>query len=387
MLDIQITNCHIHTFVQDHVPRDYPYKWLRIFKATPALVGLIATFGKWFLKAEVAEKLARLHAFQREAGQKKQELIFDNVCKHYPSNTRFVVLPMIFSHAGYGQPIKTIEQQHDELATLASDIKSSASGYEVIPFATTDPRVGDKGRELWRMIEGHGFAGIKLYPRLGFSPFDPVLMEHVYPKANDMKRHGRVGLPVMSHCSRGGVQGKNMTNYLADEYTDPDGFIPVMAQFPNLRICLAHFGGLNDWTEYANPDKKKVPDYSQNWQVQIRRMIGSGDYPGLWTDISYTMFEFDEFIPFLRLLLMGNQNRHERLRQRILFGSDFYMTRQEGLSEKGVCFRLRNALGEEMFRRMAEENPRVWLGEQDPQAYPSGKPEDIWENASDPVIS
>ena len=39
------------------------------------------------------------------------------------------------------------------------------------------------------------------------------------------------------------------------------------------------------------------------------------------------------------------------------------MTRQEKLSEKAVCIRLRNALGEEVFRQIAEENPAKWLGE------------------------
>ena len=93
----------------------------------------------------------------------------------------------------------------------------------------------------------------------------------------------------------------------------------------------------------------------------IRRMIGSGDWPGLWTDISYTLFQFDDYIPFLRLFLLDDGPAD--CGARVLFGSDFYMTRQEELSEKAVCFRLRNALGEEVFRQIAETNPRVWLGE------------------------
>jgi hypothetical protein len=51
------------------------------------------------------------------------------------------------------------------------------------------------------------------------------------------------------------------------------------------------------------------------------------------------------------------------LRRRVLFGSDYYMTRQETLSERAVCFRLRNALGEEVFRQISETNPAIWLGE------------------------
>lgn len=78
----------------------------------------------------------------------------------------------------------------------------------------------------------------------------------------------------------------------------------------------------------------------------------------LWTDISYTLFHFDDFAPFLKVFL-----EDETLASRVLFGSDFYMTRQEALSERAVCFRLRVALGEAMFARIAQENPARWLGE------------------------
>jgi len=63
-------------------------------------------------------------------------------------------------------------------------------------------------------------------------------------------------------------------------------------------------------------------------------------------------------MPLLRLYM-----EDEGLRRRILFGSDFYMTRQEQLSEKAVSVRLRDSLGEGNFRQIAEINPEVWLGE------------------------
>ena len=150
--------------------------------------------------------------------------------------------------------------------------------------------------------------------------------------------------------------------YRADLFTRPDAFVPVMRAFPKLRICLAHFGGQADWRAYA---QGQAPLGDENWQVRIRRMIGSGEWPNLWTDISYTLFYFDDYIPFLRLFLTGDEPHHDRLRKRVLFGSDYYMTRQEKLSEREICFRLRNALGEEVFRQIAEVNPAIWLGEAD----------------------
>ena len=95
-------------------------------------------------------------------------------------------------------------------------------------------------------------------------------------------------------------------------------------------------------------------------------MIRSGDYPNLYTDISYTIFKFEKFIPLLKLFL-GDPAEPKPLkrvldvREKVLFGSDFYMTRQEGHSEKEISIRLRNALGEQLFRQIAETNPQAYL--------------------------
>ena len=352
MPDIRITNCHIHTFTTRHIPVNYPYAWLRPLKLFPPLVRFLAWVLALIGQHPWAEKVRRLYDFQNEAAAPDQRSILKNLLPHYPSNTRFVVLPMDLSAIGHGVPPVPLRDQHDELAALSKDPEL---GRAVIPFATIDPRADPQGAELWRALDDLHFKGVKLYPRLGFAPDDPVLMQHVYPELE------RRGLPVMTHCSRGGVQGRYVDDYMADRFTAPRSYLPILRRHPNLRLCLAHFGGQYDWKSYvgAGPDYDKA----ENWQVQIRKMIGSGDYPGLWTDISYTLFHFEDYIPFLRLFLTADTPEADRLRRRTLFGSDFYMTRQEKLSERAVCFRLRNALGEEVFRQIAETNPRIWLGE------------------------
>ena len=100
-------------------------------------------------------------------------------------------------------------------------------------------------------------------------------------------------------------------------------------------------------------------------------MILSGKFPNLWTDISYTLFEFEQNIPFLRRFLQD-----PGLARRVLFGSDYYMTRQEVLSERAICFRLREALGDPLFRQIAEINPAIWLGERDEPSWPGNEAED-----------
>ena len=356
MPNIRIVNCHVHLFTTAHVPKNYPHWLLRPFKRFPGALPFVAWLAGVLAGPATAEKIRRLQRFLKQAGSRSQRHVLDDLRRHYPSNTRFVVLPMDLSRIGHKPPPVGLPEQHDELAALARDPEI---GRAVIPFATIDPRADPEARELWRAVDDLGFAGIKVYPRLGFAPDDPRLMQHVWGRAE------RRGLPVISHCSRGGVQGRDLSDHQADRWTDPMAFAPVLRAHPGLRICLAHFGGLKDWAAYANP---RAPDpyageTTNNWQVTIRRMIASGDWPGLWTDISYTLFQFEDYAPFLRVFLMGEDEGAARLRERVLFGSDFYMTRQEELSERAVCFRLRNALGDEMFRKIAEDNPRRWLGE------------------------
>lgn len=356
MPGINIVNCHIHLFTARHVPDNYPHWALRPVKRLPWLATAVAWMLAFLGATEMAEKVRRLRRFQKETQLRDQRQVLDNVRRHYPSNTRFVVLPMDLSQIGHRAPPVDLRAQHDELAHLARD---PDIGRCLIPFVKIDPRADPQAHELWRAVDDLGFRGIKLYPRLGYAPDDVRLMQHVYPRAQAMN------LPVMTHCSRGGVQGRGVSAFQADRVTDPMAYGPVMRAFPHLKICLAHFGGQRDWGAYVNPDARSPyhDETWRNWQVVIRQMIGSGSWPGLWTDISYTLFDFEEYIPFLRLFLMGDDPGSERLRRRVLFGSDFYMTRQEALSEKAVCFRLRNALGDEVFRQIAEVNPLVWLGE------------------------
>ena len=127
---------------------------------------------------------------------------------------------------------------------------------------------------------------------------------------------------------------------------------------------LAHFGGQDDWTEYVlgHVDTNHPDIEDRNWLTAIRRYIGSGEWPGLWTDISFTMFYDDDFAPFLKMFLIGSRAETARLRERVLFGSDYYMTRNTAMSERELSVKLRLTLGEELYRQIAETNPGVWLG-------------------------
>ena len=92
-------------------------------------------------------------------------------------------------------------------------------------------------------------------------------------------------------------------------------------------------------------------------------MITSGNYPNLYTDISYTVFTpkvqglYIDLVDYLKVLLS-----HPLVRKRVLFGSDYYMVERESISEKEVSLLLRSRLGEDLYKQIAYTNPREFLG-------------------------
>ena len=90
----------------------------------------------------------------------------------------------------------------------------------------------------------------------------------------------------------------------------------------------------------------------QTWYDKVCGLIK--DYPNVYTDISYTMFNVDLF-NLLKLTLQD-----EVFKKKILYGSDFYMVEQE-TTERLFLINVRSYIGEESFKLIAEQNPQIFL--------------------------
>jgi predicted TIM-barrel fold metal-dependent hydrolase len=297
--------------------------------------------------------------------EKDQAGVFAIVSGFYPEGSRFVVLPMDMTEMNAGGVDAGIDEQHAELVRLR-DVLPEA----VIPFAAVDPRHPNIYEKTIELIERHEFRGLKLYPPTGYHPFDKRLWK-LYEYAEER------GLPVLTHCSRPSsvqyrgeptvemrtdpVTGEvlNLGRYeLLRRFTDPDAYVPLLERHPRLRICLAHFGGAGDWKSYIDhPWYGDSATADKSWLAKILEMIRSGKYPNLWTDVSYTLFANDEYVYFLKVLLQDPS-----VSRRVLFGSDFYVVENAELEERRRSVRLRAVIGEELFRALAQDNPREFLG-------------------------
>ncbi len=262
----------------------------------------------------------RYKTIGRFARYRKQQDIFEALAGQYPPDMRFVILPMDMTYMGAG---KTKSSYADQLRELVHLKTKSSFRDRVFPFVFVDPRRMDEDSGFFNwslkngkvaledclirtLIEEQGFAGFKIYPALGYYPFDLRLLP-LWKYAAERK------LPIMTHCIRGIIyyrgpkkkewdthpvfrqtmggdrydplllpqwKGKdfqvNFThplNYLCllDEqllaqviaahpslwglfgYDEKSG--TVSSGLRDLKICFGHFGGEDEWWRFLEADR------------------------------------------------------------------------------------------------------------------------------------
>jgi uncharacterized protein len=347
MPDKIIYNCHNHLFTDENIPNNFYPLWL----VPAARIKLLRWGLSWLMKGIIPftknDKVHRYTNFIKAAYRKTQENNLKHLIKYYPKDTKFIVLPMDMSQMCAGKVKEDIDIQHNELANLCNNKKYSDL---LIPFAHIEPRRDGTLERLKNLVENYNFKGVKIYPTLGYSPAHSVLMNDIFPYMIEKN------IPLMAHCSRGFVNGRcnDMTKEEAYKFADPDQYRKVMDKYPDLRICLAHFGGVGEWERHLNGENVES---DPTWVEKIVDLLRS-DYKNIFTDISYTIFNFQENLPYLKVLLQDKQ-----ISSKVLFGSDFYMVENEKYSEKRLSIDLRASLGEELFWEIANENPKIYLGE------------------------
>lgn len=362
-METNIINVHTHIFNKRNVPAKFLPFFLRPL-ATWLQNEKIANVFSWisekiFRQKHWAELIDKYHTFVSIGEEKTQREVLEDLIKQYPAGTKFAILPMDMEFMGAGTVEQSYEDQLKELALLKRDPKFQDI---IFPFIFVHPERSNILEIVKHYIEVENFSGIKMYPPLGYYPFDERL-DKVYEYAQEKK------IPITTHCSRGGVyyRGKitsDMTihpktgkripyngdnSVFCQVYTDPANYEYVLEKFPNLVLNFAHFGGYREWYKFLSNSR---PPESISWLEKIVELIKH--YPAVYSDISYTMYSPDMY-PQLKTLMQD-----EGINSKILFGSDFYMVEQE-TTEKEFYLCLRSYLGEIDFNKLAELNPKVFL--------------------------
>ena len=352
---MDINNIHTHTFTFQNVPHKFlPLQFVRfILKKNRAQT--MAKFLNSLNPFSDKDILNRYSSFLLQGKESKQKDILKDLMFYYPPKTKFGVLSVDLDYMGAGKAPKNFEEQLIELSQLKKEYPDT-----IYPFICVDPRRKNIDYLVKNYIENHNFTGIKLYPPLGFFPFDERL-DSIYKYAEKNQ------IPITVHCSRGGVYCRKKVKlkkhpitgeelkrlrkkHFTDYFTDPENYKYVLEKYKNLKICFGHFGGHSEWSDYLNnPMHENLDD---NWYTKVKRLLI--EYPNTYADVSYTLSKQDVF-PLLFISLQIPE-----LREKILFGSDFYMANIEGTEYK-FSVSLRASLGNEYFRQIAEINPQKFL--------------------------
>ncbi len=352
-----IYNCHIHTFKEQDISRRYlPLGLVRILASTPGF-HVIGFFLNLLNPLTNNDQFRRYRKFVEIGRYKSQKAIFEECQKFYPANSRFVIASMDMEYMNAGRVPRAYIEQLRELADLKKTFPET-----VLPFVHLDPRRPGMVDILKTCVEDWGFSGIKIYPSVGYFPYDTRL-NPVYEYAEN--HH----LPVIAHCSpynpthnkgwpweiKKLLTGSKIPldintcnrKRLCSNFANPLNYKFVMEDFKNLKICLAHWGSEYFWTRFL-----EHPEDKTNWMIVIKEMMEQ--HKNLYADISYTLNNQDLF-PLLKVLLSDTN-----IQSQVLFGSDYYMVEFEA-TERRFSIDLRGYLGEDLFKTIAVDNPKQFL--------------------------
>ncbi len=300
-----------------------------VLKKLSGLLGMLP--GK-----HTTELIKRYMNIIRFARYQDQFRILSRLISQYPDGSSMIVLPMDMEFMEAGKPLKSYEQQMQELKKI-----KDRHPQKIHPFLFVDPRrktvgnlpffeysVADKQVVLEpcfikTYMEEHKFAGFKIYPALGYYPFDETLLP-LWKYAADK------GIPIMTHCIKGTIfyrgrkkkewdqhpvfeqyEGNEKDKPLVDDWFKPLFFAQINAvdvqdifthplnyacllkkewlaklvaqskdprihqlfgydavkgtidsDLSHLKICFAHFGGDEEWTRFLEKDR-------DNWAHQL----------------------------------------------------------------------------------------------------------------------
>lgn len=251
------------------------------------------------------------------------------------------------------------------------------------------------------------FIGIKQYTALGYRPLD-VRLPH---QADFYARCVSLDLPIVCHCSAKGMYSLDRPLYaleetggdpallaslrklaaermrkrgqpiperldgedeafekewredwFSEEYVSPEAWRKVLQLHPRLRLCLAHFGGDAPYTHWKVRDTTPVDRdllkrpwsacQDLRWDDALVKL--AGEYENVFVDLAY--FVFDPSMTRFRDYIAA----YPHLRDKLLFGTDWWMVEMDGFDYPKFVLQARKALDSidpELWPRFSWINP------------------------------
>ncbi|MBW4707170.1 amidohydrolase [Roseobacter sp. YSTF-M11] len=187
---------------------------------------------------------------------------------------------------------------------------------------------------LERAVFRRGFAGVKLYPPLGYKPTDNddtgIFGEKPGKKVRgaDINREldalytwcSRHDVPIKSHATN-----SNAAGVCTALNASPALWEPVLTAYPDLRVNLAHFGRFDETG--ADDTCNGGPT---DWEELTAQLVASND--GLYSDLGYWVAAYDgpaSETSRIRRRLRTLIRQYPTLPDRLMFGTDWSMLARE----------------------------------------------------------
>jgi predicted TIM-barrel fold metal-dependent hydrolase len=212
----------------------------------------------------------------------------------------------------------------------------------------------------------HGFIGVKLYPPVGFAPvgnerhrrwqdgrlerldrnLPPRELAQWRRKKRELGKHLDRALRALYHfCQDESVPilaHSNDSNSFQPGYgwcSGPTHWRQVLAEFPRLRLCLAHFGQFTGVDSHGDPAAAAATRgcfgqmTSYAWSYQASRLF---THEHVYVDLSNSEAATDESARRRLVALLPKLDAHSKgkLRERLIYGSDWFMNNLNGPHER-----------------------------------------------------
>jgi predicted TIM-barrel fold metal-dependent hydrolase len=243
---------------------------------------------------------------------KSRSEVADELISTYKNVDLFVPLMMDMDKWFSGKSDTSFQDQVQYIADIVIEKKG-----KIHPFIAYDPkRAKQDGIDasismVKDAIFNKGFIGVKVYPPMGYPASGGDYDQELNALYELCSEHS---IPITAHCTPEGME--------ADEHSglnaDPDYWIPVLDNYPELKLNLAHFGGLDDLLKNG----------SNSWAAKITSMMSN--YENLYADTGHHHLKKrkkrNKILKKLKPLFDGTE-----LENRYLFGTDWHMiVRQSG---------------------------------------------------------
>jgi predicted TIM-barrel fold metal-dependent hydrolase len=235
-----------------------------------------------FLVREMIRKYPELERVARD--------IFQIGNNFQPLDTLLLELDVAGLERAVILPIDARTSRGAALYTNAQVAELCAMSPRLIGFASVDPHQPRAGEELARAVEELGLRGLKLDPALQEFYADDRSVYPIYERAQALK------IPVVFHAGMTWEPGARL------KYGHPLRFEDVAADFPQLRIVLAHLA----------------------WPWVVEAVALALKYPNVYLDTSALYFDNpQDFIRFAMTQQVPLTVFERSLRHQIVFGSNY----------------------------------------------------------------